>query len=322
MVTADVIVVGGGPAGSSCAWRLRRSGIEVLVLDRRNFPRPKPCAGWITPRVLQALEITQKTYPFSFRQIGTLTFHFPHLTIPVPTRQFAIRRVEFDDWLLKRAGVPVYHHEVIDIRREQGHFLIDGQYRSRVLVGAGGTSCPVYRTFFRTSRPRPADSLITALEAEFPAQIRDWRVRLWFGQNGLPGYSWYVPKDGGYVNIGIGGFAEALKHKGQTIRDHWAMFVQQLGEHSLLEEEPLDVRGHAYAIRSSAGPAYEDNCYILGDAAGLATRDMGEGIGPAVQSGILSARAIAGNGEYSVQSIRARSAFDILCPWASLMTGD
>src|SRR5690606_26023348 len=53
----DVLVVGGGPGGSSCARALVRAGLDVVVLDRRRFPRDKVCAGWITPPVLATLEI-------------------------------------------------------------------------------------------------------------------------------------------------------------------------------------------------------------------------------------------------------------------------
>ena len=66
MISVDTIVVGGGPAGSSCAWRLRRHGVECLVLDRAEFPRPKLCAGWVTPNVLRDLELQPGEYPLSF----------------------------------------------------------------------------------------------------------------------------------------------------------------------------------------------------------------------------------------------------------------
>ena len=55
MLTCDVLVAGGGPAGSACAWKLRRAGLDVIVMDRALFPRDKVCAGWITPGVVEAL---------------------------------------------------------------------------------------------------------------------------------------------------------------------------------------------------------------------------------------------------------------------------
>ena len=57
MREVETIIVGGGPAGSSCAWRLHRAGRECLVLDRKAMPRLKLCAGWITPKVLSDLEL-------------------------------------------------------------------------------------------------------------------------------------------------------------------------------------------------------------------------------------------------------------------------
>ena len=62
MERCDVLIAGGGPAGSSCAWRLRRSGLDVLVVDRATFPRDKVCAGWITPQVISELEIDVAAY--------------------------------------------------------------------------------------------------------------------------------------------------------------------------------------------------------------------------------------------------------------------
>src|SRR5204862_2424285 len=58
----DAIIVGGGPAGSTCAWALRRAGLKVCVADRAVFPRDKVCAGWITPPVIDALELDVEEY--------------------------------------------------------------------------------------------------------------------------------------------------------------------------------------------------------------------------------------------------------------------
>jgi len=57
MKNVDVIIVGGGPAGAACAWKLAQHQVDFLVLDKAIFPRVKPCAGWITPLVLRDLEI-------------------------------------------------------------------------------------------------------------------------------------------------------------------------------------------------------------------------------------------------------------------------
>ena len=62
MMTCDVLIVGGGPAGSTCAWRLRQAGLDVMVVDLATFPRDKVCAGWITPQVVTELCLDTQAY--------------------------------------------------------------------------------------------------------------------------------------------------------------------------------------------------------------------------------------------------------------------
>ena len=57
MIEADAIIIGGGPAGSTCAWKLQQAGMDVVVVDKSDFPRDKVCAGWITPAVIEELQI-------------------------------------------------------------------------------------------------------------------------------------------------------------------------------------------------------------------------------------------------------------------------
>ena len=62
MMTCDALIVGGGPAGSTCAWQLRQAGLDVIVADAAAFPRDKLCAGWITPQVMTALGLDAEAY--------------------------------------------------------------------------------------------------------------------------------------------------------------------------------------------------------------------------------------------------------------------
>jgi flavin-dependent dehydrogenase len=125
MRSCDVLVVGGGPAGSSAAWALRRGGADVLVLDQAEFPRLKLCAGWITPEVVHELQIDVTSYPHRFLTFNRLHVHLKGLHLRVPAVQHSIRRYEFDAWLLKRSGAPVLKHAVRNIRRAAGAYVID-----------------------------------------------------------------------------------------------------------------------------------------------------------------------------------------------------
>jgi len=92
METVDVIVVGGGPAGSSCAARLVQAGASVLVLDRVEFPRTKLCAGWITPEVVADLNLDMKVYPHRFNTFHGIVVHLKWLKFTLPSVQHSIRR--------------------------------------------------------------------------------------------------------------------------------------------------------------------------------------------------------------------------------------
>jgi flavin-dependent dehydrogenase len=240
---SQVLIIGGGPAGAACARHLVHSGIDCLILDKLEFPRPKTCAGWITPQVFQVLKISPDDYPHPLTA-------FPHLKLSIkgiplfrPGRQYAIRRIEFDDWLLKLSGVSVIHHEVKEIQETDSGYQIDQSFTAEFLVGAGGTHCPVYHKYFKTNQPRTGEKIV-ALEEEYPADWQNGTCQLWFFNNDLPGYAWYVPKAAGYLNIGIGGNERVLKEKGVTIQDHWEQFLVILKNKGLVKDRDFRPDGY------------------------------------------------------------------------------
>ena len=299
MKTVHTIVVGGGPAGSACARMLKQHGIDVLILDKTRFPRQKICAGWITPGVFHLLGMAPEDYPFSIKRFDRLHFHVKKWHFPVKTTQYAIRRIEFDQWLLSRAAVPMETHLVKKIVRKNQHYEIDGSYQCQFLVGAGGTHCPVYTAVFKTIHSRPEKSLIVAVEKEYKTNVKIGQCHLWFFNHQLPGYAWFLPKRDQWLNIGIGGKQKKLKHQGKTIAYHWQMFTQMLQKTHFLQEIPENPKGHVYYLYHGRHPCHFNNAFIIGDAAGLSTMDMGEGIHAAIKSGIEAAEAIIHNKKLS-----------------------
>jgi len=298
METADVIIVGGGPAGSACAAQLQRAGVDCMILDKATFPRNKPCAGWITPDVFDLLEIAPSEYPHSLTHFDQFQIAIKGIRLRLRVNQYAIRRIEFDDWLLARSGARVIQQHVHHIHKKDGFFVIDDLFSCRYLVGAGGTHCPVQRSLFDTVLPRQERDLIVAMEDEVQANAHDSNCRLWFFREGLPGYAWYVPKQGGYVNIGVGGSHTRLQEKGVTIRHYWQRLLVWLNTEGLLPDLELRPMGWNYYLQGDRVSLRAGNALLAGDAAGLATRDMGEGIRAAVQSGISVGKTIVLNRDY------------------------
>jgi flavin-dependent dehydrogenase len=321
MQQTDVLIIGGGPAGSACAWRLQQNNVTCLVLDQHPFPRLKACAGWITPEVVRDLQLDVAEYPHSFTTFTSFQVAILGLKFKLKTRQHAIRRYEFDHWLLQRSCAPFQVHAVKDITRAGDRYIVDGEYSARYLVGAGGTYCPVYRTLFKEDNPKSRVSLVVAQEEEFPYDYSDERCQLWFLENGLPGYTWYVPKANGYVNVGVGGMAEKLNANGDHLKNHWNRLVEKLDQLGLVRGHDYRPVAHSYFVRQKLKEIRKDNAFLVGDAAGLATKDMGEGIGPAIRSGLLAADAILHNSEYSIGSVSQYSLRSLLGTGLAMMLG-
>ncbi len=303
MLETEVIIVGGGPAGAAAALELKRNNREVIILDKAKFPRVKLCAGWITPKVFQLLNKKVEDYPYGILTFKKLHFDFGFLKIPFPTTQFSIRRFEFDNWLHEISNVETIQHKVEKIEEANGYYIIDGKFKGKYLIGAGGTHCPVYHQLFKEINPRALEDKIVAMEEEFPYNWQDERCLLWFGDLKFKGYSWYVPKANGFLNVGIGVTFYGQKYLGKNIRQLWNEFTQKLLSLGLVKDYSFEGKGHSYYLRQNVTNVRRGNAFIVGDAVGLATLDMGEGISAAIESGILAARSILFNTPYDLTQI-------------------
>lgn len=299
MQSCDVVIVGGGPAGSSCAWRLHRLGCHAVLLDKCSFPRDKPCAGWITPQVVAALELDVTDYakgrtwqPITAMRCGTIggpstVASFGRVV------SYGIRRCEFDEYLVRRSGAELLLGEAVaSLRRDGQYWIVNDRFRTRVLVGAGGHFCPVARLL--GARAVPGSTVVFAREAEFPVdnatEFQDAAhgeiPELYFCRD-LAGYGWCFRKQQ-FMNIGLG------RAVADQLTDHVHAFIRRLAsEKGVSAELPGRLRGHAYQLYENVEPVLaRENVVLVGDAAGLAYPYSGEGIRPAVESGLLAADSI------------------------------
>jgi len=300
MRSADVLIVGGGPAGSTCAWELRRRGFDVVVWDRKRFPRDKICAGWITPQVCSTLELDLEAYASGGRtcqpilgfQVSRQGDREARVRYPTPV-SYGIRRCEFDHYLLARSGAETRLGEPLrTLERRDDTWVVNGAVRAPVLVGAGGHFCPVAQHL--GARLGQGEPVIAAQECEFaltPEQARACRVEpdlpeIFFTRD-LKGYGWVFRK-GDYINIGLG------RQGNEKLAAHVAAFLQWLSARGKVPAElGTKMCGHPYLLYDQAPrPLVSDAALLIGDAAGLAYPKSGEGIRPAIESGILAALTI------------------------------
>jgi flavin-dependent dehydrogenase len=291
----DALIVGGGPAGSTCARALTQAGARVAIVDRAEFPRVKLCAGWLSPPFWDVIGRAPSEYPRGLWEWHTCHVHYRGKQYSMPGHGWFIRRYELDEWLLRESGAELHLGvNVKDIVREDGAWRI-GELRGKYLIGAGGTHCPVAR-MLAPERPRRAVG-VQELELQTDANAV---VRTRLGGDGEPelvlfdglgGYGWNVPKSD-WLNIGCGTLDAT------AVRDAWQVTHALLrgAGHVPDEAEPQlqHMKGHSYFLFDPIhlDGAAKDNAFLIGDSLGLAHPLTAEGIVPAATSGRVLAEAI------------------------------
>ena len=111
---------------------------------------------------------------------------------------------------------------------------------------------------------------------------------------------------------GLGGMAVQLNKQGGNLHDYWRKFTMRLKKRGLVDCDGLRPSGYSYFLRGGVETACDRNAYLVGDAVGLATRDMCEGIGPAIESALLAARSIVTGSDYSLAGIAQLSGQSVI----------
>jgi len=258
----DVIIIGGGPAGSTLGYDLTVKGFDVLIIEKEKFPRYKVCAGGV-PLILKDL-IGDFPYERMFDTVllmkGGRSWRL-HLTSPIAT----VRRPNFDNYLLnraKKAGVRIRFETVNEIKDDKV-LTNKRSYRTRIIVGADGAFSLVRRTMGIRFR-----RWVNTVEWEISGSTDQFLVAIGPG----PGYAWSWPKRN-TIAFGGGGFGKP---------EQWALrLAQGLGI------RPENSGYHYRYPLWEKGLRAKDNMILIGDAGAFASPLTGAGI----YTGIISALA-------------------------------
>jgi geranylgeranyl reductase family protein len=288
----DLIVIGGGPAGTMAAYHAVQAGLEVLIVDKSNFPRLKPCGGGIATKAMALL-------PFSIEEVletatGMLNvgLHYdaPHeFTTNGFICAFVVRE-KFDEFMLMKtleAGANFLKIDSLDAVKETDDKVcvtIDGdaQIQAKYMIAADGANSQVRRLV----KPRLDFSRGFALEGLVPYTRLSQNPKMEFDFGCVDyGYGWMFPK-GDHVNVGI-----------YTCNSDVSISKAELREYSqkkLGTDEIDDIVGFPLGFGGNTYQQTTERVLFAGDAAGFCEPMFGEGIHNALKSGTFAGKAVAG----------------------------
>jgi len=292
----DLAVVGAGPAGASAALAARRAGASVLLLDRADFPRDKPCGDGIAPHavdVLAGLGVTDAVegYP----PVPVLRLVGPgggEVARMLPRPAYTVPREVFDARLVAAAvgaGAELRRHTVRKLEERDGQVVIDGALAARALVGADGAGSVVRRAL--GFGPNPDGHLAIAMRGYAPARPAVEQLIV-TASAGWPAYAWSFPIGDGRANIGYGAVLRGQPLTRAHLMDRMAALLPGLDP-----AEATGLRAHHLPLSTRRPPAGRGRMVLAGDALSLINPFTGEGIFYAVLSGALAGEAAAAGGE-------------------------
>ncbi len=318
----DLLVVGGGPAGAATAYWAAQHGLDVVVVERKQFPRDKTCGDGLTPRAVKALDDMglgdKLTRYHRYGGLRTLAHHsMMELSWPshpvFPDYGYVVRRRDLDRMVAEHAveaGAEL-HLGVEATRPLLVDGLLDGaqvkdkatgnttEIRARYVAVADGANSRFGRAL-GTARDRTYPQGM-AIRTYFESPLHDtpWiesslDVRDRNG-NSLPGYGWIFPAGDGTVNVGVGLLSTFRDYTSVNTSHLMREFAATLPAYWEIDpDQPLMAPvGGRLPMAGSVSPKAGPNYLVVGDAAGSINPFNGEGIDYAYETGQMAADLVA-----------------------------
>ncbi|MFB3829814.1 MAG: geranylgeranyl reductase family protein [Bryobacteraceae bacterium] len=301
----DVIVVGAGPAGSIAAASLARSGYRVLLLDGQKFPRDKTCGDALIPDSLKVLErsrllpeILKHGNQFSVASV----FSPSKIEVPIPGQYVTLKRRVLDALLARRAvadGAAFRHGAVSAIVTEPDgslSFVVNGRqrpFRARVGILATGANVTLLEQTGMLERTAPS---AIAMRCYITAAERLDQLVVSYDRSIAPGYAWIFPVGEREYNVGCGIFYRRPQHRKVNLREMFQHFLEEFPlarrlRDRMLKSTPL-IGAPLRCSLTGTRVAGRGALVAIGEAIGATFPFTGEGVGKAMETAELAAKAI------------------------------
>ena len=304
------MVVGAGPGGSATAHYLAQRGLDVLLLDKLDFPRDKTCGDGLTPRALRVLddmrilpEVAAEGCAIGGYQVIAPSGRGTTARLAGSTAALALPRLKLDNIILRRAVAsgaqfePRVNVTHVEPGTDGGVRLhVDGgrkMFAARAAVIATGAATAVLSRSGILARQPRAMLAARAYFDEVRAPLEDL-FQLRFDHVPLPGYGWLFPVGSGIANIGVG-FLPRAGGPSRPATDAFQRFVQGRPLARLLAgaRRVGPVRGFPIRVDFLTAPTFGPSTLLVGEAAGLVNPLTGEGIDYALESAQIAADHLA-----------------------------
>ncbi len=303
----DIIICGGGPAGSTCALALAGSGLKVAVIEKAIFPRNKVCGDAIAayvPKVLNAIHPKYKEALEVFIEktaVDTCRVVAPnekYIDMKSGESGFIIKRMELDHFLYRLTSAEkniswFLQHEItdIDIDHNLKNVTVTAagiQFKSSLVIGADGAHSVISKKLTGTQPDLNHYSGAVRAYYKNVTGIPDKTYELHFFKGVLPGYFWIFPLKNNMANVGLCIPSHVISRKKINCRNMMEDIIKTNPSVSARFENAErigKIEGYGLPLGSRKIVISGDHFMLCGDAASLIDPATGEGIGQSMISG-------------------------------------
>lgn len=292
----DVAIVGAGPAGSSAANILENAGYNIVLIDKEEFPRSKPCAGVLPPRIFSELKIPEE---IAERPLDGYRIFSPsglNMESPFSNPGIIVRREKFDDFLVKRLNCNLNKLRITSWEVKEDHVKIGGEkgsFKSKIMIAADGANSIFRKIALKETGLNQWDSAMAMqYEISLSNQNINERIGNWFEvyYSLSYGYGWISPlRDA--VKVGVGGVSDDFKKNTKKILDDF-LETEEIKK-KITGGKIVKSEGHRIPMKGPFSKLSADRLLFCGDAGGFVFPGTGEGVYYAIKSGRVAGEIIS-----------------------------